>query len=115
MDVLTFKTLKNMCYNIKSDIKLRTYACFSLSSYRVAILDAILNYSKRSMMPAGHHSVSDSTLLPLPKSLITWFGGIFLTISVETNCLKFIRIGLHIIFFKPAYNCRTVMLQVVRG
>ena len=29
------------------------------------------------MMPAGHHSDSDSTLLPLPKSSITWFGGIF--------------------------------------
>ena len=29
------------------------------------------------MMPAGHHSDSDSTLLPLPKSTITWFGGIF--------------------------------------
>ena len=28
-------------------------------------------------MPAGHHSDSDSTLLPLPKSAITWFGGIF--------------------------------------
>ena len=39
--------------------------------------DAISNNSKRSMMPAGHHSDSDSTLLPLPKSAITWFGGIF--------------------------------------
>ena len=29
------------------------------------------------MMPAGHHSDSDSTLLPLPKSVITWLGGIF--------------------------------------
>ena len=29
------------------------------------------------MMPDGHHSDSDSTLLPLPKSAITWFGGIF--------------------------------------
>ena len=29
------------------------------------------------MMPGGHHSDSDSTLLPLPKSAITWFGGIF--------------------------------------
>ena len=29
------------------------------------------------MMPAGHHSDSDSTLLPLPKSSITWLGGIF--------------------------------------
>ena len=29
------------------------------------------------MMPAGYHSDSDSTLLPLPKSAITWFGGIF--------------------------------------
>ena len=29
------------------------------------------------MMPAGHHSDSDSTLLPLPKSALTWFGGIF--------------------------------------
>ena len=29
------------------------------------------------MMPAGHHSNSDPTLLPLPKSSITWFGGIF--------------------------------------
>ena len=38
---------------------------------------AILNNSKRSMMPAGHHSDSDSTLLPLPKSAKTWFGGIF--------------------------------------
>ena len=28
-------------------------------------------------MPAGHHSDSDSTLFPLPKSAITWFGGIF--------------------------------------
>ena len=45
--------------------------------YRVAILDAILNNSKCSTMPAGHHSDSDSTLLPLPKSSITWFGGIF--------------------------------------
>ena len=45
--------------------------------YGVAILDAILNNSKRSMMPAGHHSDSDSTLLPPPKSSITWFGGIF--------------------------------------
>ena len=26
-------------------------------------MDAILNNSKRSMMPAGHHSFSDSTLL----------------------------------------------------
>ena len=25
------------------------------------------------MMPAGHHSDSDATLLPLPKSAITWF------------------------------------------
>ena len=40
-------------------------------------MDAISNNSKRSMMPAGHHSDSDSTLLPLPKSSITWFGGIF--------------------------------------
>ena len=40
-------------------------------------MDAILNNSKRSMMPAGHHSDSDSTLLPLPKSAITWLGGIF--------------------------------------
>ena len=40
-------------------------------------MDAILNNSKRSMMPAGHHSDSDSTLLPLPKSSITWLGGIF--------------------------------------
>ena len=29
------------------------------------------------MMPAGHHSDSDYTLLPLPKSAITWLGGIF--------------------------------------
>ena len=29
------------------------------------------------MMPAGHPSDSDYTLLPLPKSAITWFGGIF--------------------------------------
>ena len=29
------------------------------------------------MIPAGRHSDSDSTLLPLPKSAITWFGGIF--------------------------------------
>ena len=29
------------------------------------------------MMPAGHHSDSGSTLLPLPKLAITWFGGIF--------------------------------------
>ena len=29
------------------------------------------------MMPAGHHSDSDSTVLPLPKSPITWLGGIF--------------------------------------
>ena len=30
------------------------------------------------MMPvAGHHSDSDSTLLPLPKSGTTWFGDIF--------------------------------------
>ena len=40
-------------------------------------MDAILNNSKRSMMPAGHHSDSDATLLPLPKSPITWFGSIF--------------------------------------
>ena len=33
------------------------------------------------MMPAGHHSDSDSTLLPLPKSTITWFGGIFARLS----------------------------------
>ena len=36
-----------------------------------------MNNSKRSTMPAGHHSDSDSTLLPLPKSAIIWFGGIF--------------------------------------
>ena len=29
------------------------------------------------MMPAWHHADSDSTVLPLPKSVITWFGGIF--------------------------------------
>ena len=40
-------------------------------------MDAILNNSKRSMIPAGHHSDSDSTVFPLPKSSITWFGGIF--------------------------------------
>ena len=40
-------------------------------------MDAILNNSKRSMMPAGYHSDSDYTLLPLPQSSITWFGGIF--------------------------------------
>ena len=34
------------------------------------------------MMPAGHHSDSDSTLLPLPKSAITWFGGIFASVLV---------------------------------
>ena len=45
--------------------------------FGVTILDAILNNSKRSMMPAGHHSDSDSTLLPLPKSSVIWFGGIF--------------------------------------
>ena len=72
MDLLIFKTSKNMYYNIKADINSRKYACSG-----VAILDAILNNSKRSMMLAGHHSYSDSTLLPLPKSAITWFGGIF--------------------------------------
>ena len=64
-----------MYYTIKLD--LRTYACFSLLSCDVAILDAILNNSKCSIMPAGRHSDSDSTLLPLPKSAVTWFGGIF--------------------------------------
>ena len=39
-------------------------------------MDAILNNSTRSMKPAGHHSDSDSALLPLLKSAITWFGGI---------------------------------------
>ena len=66
-----------MYYNIKSDITVRKYAYFSLSGYRFAILDAILNNSKRSMIPAGYHSDSDSTPLPLQKSAITWFGGIF--------------------------------------
>ena len=42
------------------------------SLYGVAIFDAILNNSKRSMMPAGHQSDSDSTLLSLTKSAITW-------------------------------------------
>ena len=32
---------------------------------------------QRSKMPAGHHSDSDSTLLPLLKSTLTCFGGIF--------------------------------------
>ena len=76
MDSLTLKTLKNMNYNIKYDINLQTYACFILSSYEVAILGAKLNNSERSMMTAGHHSESEYTLLPLPKSTITWFGGI---------------------------------------
>ena len=37
------------------------------------------------MMPAGHHSDYDSTLLPLPKSAITWFGGIF--VRLRGKCL----------------------------
>ena len=64
-----------MYYNIKSDINMGTYAYFNLSNYGIAILDAILNNSTRSMMPYGHHLDSDSTLLPLTKSAITWFGG----------------------------------------
>ena len=42
-----------------------------------AILDAILDFSKRSMMPARHHADPDSTPLPVPKSAITCLGGIF--------------------------------------
>ena len=43
------------------------------------------------MMPAGHHSDSDYTLLPLPKSAVTWLGGIFARSSLwlldyETSC-----------------------------
>ena len=40
-----------------------------------------MNNSKRSMMPVGHHSDSDFTLLPLPKPAITWFGCIFARLS----------------------------------
>ena len=40
------------------------------------------------MMPAGHHSDSDSTLLPLPKSSITWFGGIFCKVTPSGCCTR---------------------------
>ena len=60
--------------------------------HSVAILDAILNNQKCSMMPAGHHSDSDSTLLPLPKSSITWFGGIFARLPpLHARLLRYIR------------------------
>ena len=55
-------------------------------------MDAILNNTKRSMMPAGHHSDSDSTLLPLPKSAITWFGGIFARLPPLAARLKVVRV-----------------------
>ena len=38
---------------------MQTYACFSFSSYGVAIMDAVLNNPKRLVMPAGHHSDAD--------------------------------------------------------
>ena len=46
------------------------------------------------MMPAGHHSDSDSTLLPLPKSSITWFGGIFARLPPLAAGLVSLRLGL---------------------
>ena len=68
---IDYKTLQNMYYNRKSSLHLRTYAYFSISGYGGRHLGAILKNSKRSKMPAGHHSDSDSTLLPLLKSTIT--------------------------------------------
>ena len=99
LDLMTLKTLKNMYYNIKYDIYLRTHACFSHSSYGVAILDALLNNSKRSLMPGGHHSDSDSTLLPPSSSAITWFGG-------NLARLAPLAAGLYAIIHKPHFSSR---------
>ena len=45
------------------------------------------------MMPAGHHSDSDSTLLPLPKSSITWLGGIFARLPpLAARLLRFLPV-----------------------
>ena len=62
MDLLTFKTVNTTDCNNKSYINMRTYARFSLSGYG----DAILKYSKRRMMPSGHHSHFDYSLSSLP-------------------------------------------------
>ena len=40
-----------------------------------AILDTILNFSKFSMIPEGHHAASDSMGLPLTKSIKNSLGG----------------------------------------
>ena len=39
------------------------------------------------MMLAWHHSDSGSTLHPLPKSSITWFGGIFSRLPLAAGIL----------------------------
>ena len=74
---IDYKTIEKIYYNRKSSLNLQTYACFSLSGYGGRHLRRHLENSKRSKMPAGHHSDSDSTLLSLLKSTITCFGGIF--------------------------------------
>ena len=68
---IDYKTLQNMYYSRKSSLHLRTYAYFSISGYGGRHLGRHLEKLKTLKMPAGHHSDSDSTLLPLLKSTIT--------------------------------------------
>ena len=50
--------------------------------YLPAILAAILNFSKRSMIPARYHADPDSACLPLPKSAKSCCGGIFARLAM---------------------------------
>ena len=49
-------------------------------------MDANLNISKHSMMPAGHHAVSDSTGLPLKEYAKTCLWGIFARSEKNYDC-----------------------------
>ena len=74
-----------------------------------AILDAILNISNSSTMPAGHRSDSDSMHLPLPKSAKICLGGIFRKVdkfpcrTISLLSLKTIILKLWQVL-KPAYS-----------
>ena len=55
-------------------------------SVAAAILDAILDFSKCPMMPAGHHVDPESTQLPLPESAKNSLGGIFCKVTPKMPC-----------------------------
>ena len=68
VDSLAIKTYRLVYYNKDLIEKLSFYVIFNSKVYLTAILAAIFNFSKGSMIPARHHADPYSTWLPLPKS-----------------------------------------------